>query len=109
MQRKPKVAVIGTGGTITSIGVGPFDIVDYVANETMLHADALIAKFPEVQDLADIVAVPFKAVPSSNIWFPDWKEIVLTCDRLVAEHSDLGASSCCMARVRSRRRPISSA
>ncbi len=89
MQRKPKVAVIGTGGTITSIGVGPFDIVDYVANATMLHADALIAKFPEVQDLADIVGVPFKAVPSPNIWFPDWKEIVLTCDRLVSEHADL--------------------
>ncbi len=89
MQRKPKVAVIGTGGTITSIGVGPFDILDYVANETMLHADALIAKFPEVHELADIVAVPFKAVPSPNIWFPDWKEIVLTCDRLVSEHADL--------------------
>jgi len=89
MQAKPKVAVIGTGGTICSIGVGPFDILDYVANETMLHADALVAKFPEVHELATIVAVPFKAVPSPNIYFEDWKEIVLACDRLVSEHADL--------------------
>ncbi len=89
MQRKSKVAVIGTGGTICSIGTGPFDILDYGANETMLHADALVEKFPEVHELAEIVPVPFKAVPSPNIYFPDWKEIVLTCDRLVAEHADL--------------------
>jgi L-asparaginase len=89
MAKKPKVAVIGTGGTICSIGTGPFDILDYGANETMLHADALLAKFPEVNTLAEIIAVPFKAVPSPNIYFQDWKEIVLTCDKLVAEHKDL--------------------
>lgn len=89
MARKPKVAVIGTGGTICSIGVGPFDILDYGANETMLHADALLARFPEVEALAEIVPVPFKAVPSPNIYFNDWKEIVLACDRLVADHRDL--------------------
>jgi L-asparaginase len=89
MAKKPKVAVIGTGGTICSIGTGPFDILDYGANETMLHADALLAKFPEVNTLAEIIAVPFKAVPSPSIYFHDWKEIVLTCDRLVAERKDL--------------------
>ena len=85
----PKVAVIGTGGTICSIGTGPFDILDYGANETMLHADALVAMFPDVAQLAEIIAVPFKAVPSPNIFFEDWKALVLTCDRLVAEHPDL--------------------
>ena len=30
---RSKVAVIGTGGTICSIGTGPFDILDYGANE----------------------------------------------------------------------------
>jgi L-asparaginase len=85
----PKVAVIGTGGTICSIGTGPFDILDYGANETMLHADALLELFPEVRQLAEVIAVPFKAVPSPNIDFADWKAIVLACDRLVAEHPDL--------------------
>ena len=38
---------------------------------------------------ADLIAVPFKSVPSPNIYFEDWKALVLTCDRLVAEHPDL--------------------
>jgi L-asparaginase len=37
MTRK-KVAFIGTGGTISSIGKGPLDILDYTANNTMMHA-----------------------------------------------------------------------
>ncbi|OYU49239.1 MAG: L-asparaginase [Rhizobiales bacterium PAR1] len=86
---KPKVAVIGTGGTICSIGTGPFDILDYGANEKMLHADALVALFPEVQEIAEVIPVPFKAVPSPDIFFPEWKELVLICDRLVAEYKDL--------------------
>ena len=33
---KPRVAVIGTGGTISSMGSGPLDILDYLANGSML-------------------------------------------------------------------------
>lgn len=87
--RKPKVAIIGTGGTICSIGTGPFDILDYGANETMLHADAVVDMFPEVRSHAELVIVPFKAVPSPSIYFDDWKAIVLACDELAAAHKDL--------------------
>ena len=89
MSALPQVAVVGTGGTICSIGTSPFDILDYGANETMLHADALVDLFPEVRSLAEVIPVPFKAVPSPNIFFDDWKQLVLTCDRLVAEHPAL--------------------
>ena len=86
---KPKVAVIGTGGTISSIGKDAFDIVRYGDTKQMLQADALVAKFPELQELAEIIPVPFCAVPSTNIYFPDWKELVAIADRLVVEHPDL--------------------
>jgi L-asparaginase len=86
---KAKVAVIGTGGTICSIGKGPFDILDYSANDTILHADALIDKFPEVRELADLIAVPFETVPSPRIFFPTWQKLLHLCDRLVAEQKDL--------------------
>lgn len=89
MPGKPKIAVIGTGGTICSIGTGPFDILDYGANEKMLHADEVLALFPEVNTLAEIVPVPFKAVPSPDIDFPDWKALVEIADRLVADMPDL--------------------
>ena len=45
--KKPKVAVIGTGGTITSIsGIGPLDLYEYTATGKMLEADQLVDQFP---------------------------------------------------------------
>jgi L-asparaginase len=82
---KPRIAFIGTGGTISSIGAGPFDTQDYGATGTMMQADEILAYFPQVSALADVFPVRFRAVPSPNISFPEWKELVLLCDRLVAE------------------------
>lgn len=90
MSSKPKVAVIGTGGTITSLSaLGPLDLVEYTARGSMLEADALVEFFPLVREIADIVPVRFRAVPSTAIAFPDWKAIVLAADQVVAEHPDL--------------------
>lgn len=90
MTVKPKVAVIGTGGTITSLSaIGPLDLLEYTAGGRMLEADELVEYFPQVRDFADIVPVRFRAVPSSSIAFPDWKAIVLAADQVVARHPDL--------------------
>jgi L-asparaginase len=86
---KSKVALIGTGGTISSVGKGPFDIIDYSANGKLLDAAAMIDRFPEVRELADLVPVPFQAVLSSSIHFPTWQNLLRLCDSLVAEHRDL--------------------
>lgn len=86
---KPKVAFIGTGGTISSLGRNALDIIDYGANQTMLHAEEILARVPEVAEVAEVVPVRFRNVGSTKIYFDEWKEIVLTCDRLVAEHPDL--------------------
>jgi L-asparaginase len=88
-SRKPKVAVIGTGGTISSMGKDAFDIIHYGSMKQMLQADELVAKFPVVHELAEIIPVRFRAVPSYNIYFPEWKELVLIADRLATEHPDL--------------------
>lgn len=79
---RPRVAVIGTGGTIASIGTGPFDILDYGANQTMLPGSEIVAKFPEVHQVAEVVPVDFKAVPSPDIGFAEWKALVGLIDEL---------------------------
>jgi L-asparaginase len=89
MTVKPKVAVIGTGGTISSLGAGLFDLVDYGATGKRLQVDELLAMFPVLRDLAEIIAIRYKAVVSMDLHFPDWQEIVLICDRAAAEHDDL--------------------
>ena len=89
MTSKPKVAVIGTGGTITSIGKGPLDLYEYTATGKMLQADEMVEKFSDVKSVADVIPVRFKAVPSTAVAFPEWKHVVLAADKTVAEHPDL--------------------
>ncbi|MFC0410170.1 asparaginase [Roseomonas elaeocarpi] len=86
---RPRVAFIGTGGTIASIGKGPLDTVDYGSTGNVMVAGAILDRFPEVQAVAEVFAVPFSNIPSPNIHFPQWKALVECCDRLVREEPDL--------------------
>lgn len=86
---KPKVAFIGTGGTFASIGVGPLDLQDYGATGKLMHADEILARFPETALVADVFPVRYRNIPSTAIDFPDWRALVRLCDQLVAEHAGL--------------------
>ena len=88
-RTRPKVAFIGTGGTIASVGRGPLDIQDYAVAGQMLHAEDLLARFPAVQEVAEVFPVRFRAVPSTAIGWAEWRELLLICDRLCAENPDL--------------------
>ena len=82
---KPIVAFIGTGGTISSLGKDGLDIVDYATHGVMLHADEILARFPEVTEIATILPVSYRNVPSYDLYFAHWRELVLLCERLVAQ------------------------
>ena len=86
---KPKVAFIGTGGTIASLGRGPLDLQDYGATGNRMHADEIVAMFPELQSVADVIPVRYRNIISPGIDFADYKALVLECDRVVAEHPDI--------------------
>jgi L-asparaginase len=86
---KPKVAFIGTGGTIASLGSGPLDILDYGASENRMQADAIIAMFPQWAEVADVFAVPFDNIPSHNIYFDAWRRLSALCSKVAAETPDL--------------------
>ncbi len=86
---KPKVAFIGTGGTISSLGESALDLQEYAASGSMMHAQEILARFPETGLVADVVPVRYRNVPSPAIGFAEWRELVLLCDALVKEHPDL--------------------
>ncbi len=86
---RPKVAFVGTGGTIASVGQGPLDLQNYGATGKVMHADEIVERFPEVAQVAEVLPIRYRNIPSPNIDFADWKALVLLCDRLVAEHPDL--------------------
>jgi L-asparaginase len=86
---KPKVAFIGTGGTISSLGIHPLDLQDYGRHDKRMHAKEIVARFPEANDVAEVIAVDFRDVPSTEIYFADWQALAQLCRALVAAHSDL--------------------
>ena len=86
---KPKVAFIGTGGTISSLGHHSLDLLDYGSTENRMQADAIIAMFPAVHEVAEVIPVAFDNIVSHNIYFDAWKRLTLLCDKLVADMPDL--------------------
>ncbi len=86
---KPKVAFIGTGGTIASLGVGPLDLQNYGATGNVMHADEIIARWPETALVANVLPVRYRNIPSTAIDFSDWRALVKLCEQLVVEHADL--------------------
>src|SRR4051812_45026576 len=67
----PKVAVIGTGGTISSIGRSRLDLVDYGEGRKM-QVEELLASVPELSEVARIHAVPFFSVGSRDVGPSQW-------------------------------------
>ncbi len=70
-----KVAFIGTGGTIASLGRGPLDLQDYGAIGNVMHAEDIVAKWPVMHQVADIIPVKYRNIPSTAIDFADWKAL----------------------------------
>jgi L-asparaginase len=86
---KPKVAFIGTGGTIASLGRGPLDIQDYGAAGNVMHAEEILARWPETALVADVVPVRYRNIPSTAIDFTDWQALVRLCHELERDNPDL--------------------
>lgn len=86
---RKRVAFIGTGGTMASVGCDSLDTVDYGATGQLLDAAALLERFPEVQAVAEVYPAPYSAVASTRLSFTDWRALLLLIDKLVAEDGDL--------------------
>jgi len=72
MPDLPRIAVIGTGGTISSLGAGPLDVLDYPDFGQKLTPAALIDRFPETRRVADPLPIAYKEVGSTALGPEDW-------------------------------------
>jgi L-asparaginase len=75
MPTLPRIAVIGTGGTISSLGNGSLDVLDYPDFGQKLTSEALIDKFPETRLVAEPVPVTYRQVGSTALGPEDWLEL----------------------------------
>ena len=86
---KPRVALIGTGGTISSIGRDSLDLWEYMDTSRKAEPDELLQRFPEVAEAADIVPVRFRAVGSTAIGPADWLALDAAVHDAVAREAPL--------------------
>jgi L-asparaginase len=69
---KPRIAFLGTGGTISFTGRDSLDVWEYMDYGTRLAVSEILARFPEVADAAEIVPFDVRQVSSSGIVPDDW-------------------------------------
>jgi L-asparaginase len=81
----PRIAVIGTGGTISSLGASSLDVLDYPDFGQKLTCEALLERFPETRLVADPMPVTFRQVGSTDIGPKDWIEIRALIHRIARE------------------------
>ena len=87
---KPRIAIIGTGGTIASEGSGPLDTQDYASSgRPIMDAAALVAAVPALAEVCEPVAIPFSAVPSTAIGWAEWRALLAAIAAAKATHPGL--------------------
>ncbi|WP_105375058.1 asparaginase domain-containing protein [Neorhizobium huautlense] len=81
----PKIAFVGTGGTIASIGTDPFDLLDYKATDERIDAETLIERTGLQGAIATILPVNFRQIDSTAITFNDWADLAELCSELACD------------------------
>jgi L-asparaginase len=71
----PRIVMIGTGGTISSLGASSLDVLDYPDFGQKLSCEALLERFPETRLVADPVPVTLRQVGSTEIGPKEWIEL----------------------------------
>jgi L-asparaginase len=82
-----RIAVIGTGGSISMPGRHRLDLYEYADYTRVLEVDELLAMFPEISEVADAVPIRFRALPSSSIQATDWLELNDKISEIVRDDS----------------------
>lgn len=72
MTTPPRIAIIGTGGTISGVGRDRLDFYEYGTSGRFMHVEELIASVPELPQVADVLPIRYKNVGSGDIGPTDW-------------------------------------
>ena len=85
----PRIAVIGTGGTISSLAESSLDVLDYPDFGQKLDAASLVARFAETRRVADPVLHTFRQVGSTAIGPPEWLGLRALIREIAAEDPEI--------------------
>ena len=85
---KPRVYVIGTGGSISCIGESRLDLLNYSYADRHLTIDEMIARIPEASDIADIRAEQFLNIYGGDLAPAQWLELARRIERIFRDDAD---------------------
>jgi len=84
MSTFPKITVIGTGGTISFDGRHSLDTYEYVDQGVRHGITDVLARFPEVGNIAEISPLDFRTLSSSAVSPVDWLDLARLVNDLAA-------------------------
>lgn len=85
----PVIAIVGAGGTISSLATDSRDYMDYPETGRKLSVDEVIAELPELARFADLVPLPFRSVGSSAVGPADWLRLHATITQAIAARPEI--------------------
>jgi L-asparaginase len=86
---RARVALIGTGGTVSFVGRHSLDLYEYGDHGHILEPDELVAGIPELGREFDVVPVRFRTLHSTRVTPLDWLELNEVVHRVAAADPDL--------------------
>jgi L-asparaginase len=101
-DQKPRIAFIGTGGTISFEGRNTLDLSEYMDFGTQITVSEILDHFPEVRQTADMVPFDFKVVESTDLSPNDWRELAEKVHE-VDQNSEVTSSPQCALPPRPKR------
>ncbi|MBV7484041.1 asparaginase [Bordetella sp. BOR01] len=85
----PRVALIGCGGTMSSLGTSSLDLMDYPEHGSKIDAREMLARIPEASLVAQVEPVAFKSVGSTALTPADWFALRAVIRAMARTHPDL--------------------
>lgn len=86
---RPKIAVIGTGGTFAMQARHRFDWIEYGESQIVLPIDTLLDELGELAPHAELLPIAFRALGSVSITPTDWLELAHLIEHTAQEHPDI--------------------
>ena len=86
--KRPRIAIISSGGTLTALSNDPFEIRDY-GEAGSLNANDLIQRCGALSDRFNFVPTEFPSAPSFDIALPQWIALCRLCERTLREAPDI--------------------
>jgi L-asparaginase len=85
---KPRVYVIGTGGSISFVGDYRTDYINYSYSNKHLTIQEMLERVPEVQQFAEVIAEQLLNVGSTDVHPAHWLELAKRINQIFQEDPD---------------------